>query len=102
MNENLLRHTVTLILATGLMQVSSANSHHTSILTYKGANWLMLMLGALQQTQVLPINFGWAIAEWVNLKPLKRTKHACLTGVIMLHYRKHYCGGTPNVQVARI
>lgn len=64
----------------------------------------MLMPEAVQQTQVLPINFGWAIAERVN--SLERTTHACLTGVIMLHYRKNYCGGTPNdhyyLLVARI
>lgn len=59
----------------------------------------MLMLEAVQQTQVLPINFGWAIAERLN--PLERTTHTRPTGVITLHYRKNCCGGTPNLRVAR-
>lgn len=54
----------------------------------------MLLPEGVQQTQVLPINFGWAIAERVN--PLERTTHARLSGVMMLHYRKHLCGRTPG------
>lgn len=63
-------------------------------LTNKGGSLAIFPPEGVQQTQVLPINFGWAIAERVN--PLERTTHARLSGVIMLHYRKHLRGGTPD------
>lgn len=80
----------------------TVNRHETQ--QVKGLIGQCLCLKLFNSTQVLPINFGWAIAERVN--PLERTTHARLTGVMMLHYRKNDCGGTRNdhyyLLVARI